>query len=130
KAIDQALSHLQQLTVPGEVTATHERRNPVPADAPAFVQDVTSRLMAGRGDSVPVSQLPVDGTWPLGTAACEKRQLATELPVLEPDLCIQCGKCAFVCPHSAIRSKVFDPALLENAPADFRHATVVGTEFK
>ena len=128
-AIDQALSHLQSLPVPDQVSATHERRNPVPATASAFVQEVTSTLMAGRGDTLPVSQMPVDGTWPLGTAAYEKRQLATELPVFEPDLCIQCGKCAFVCPHSAIRSKVFDPALLNDAPEDFRHATVVGAEF-
>ncbi len=128
-AIDQALSHLQQLAVPGEVNATHDRRVPIPATAPAFVQEVISKLIAGCGDSVAVSQLPVDGTWPLGTAAYEKRRLATELPVLEPDICIQCGKCAFVCPHSAIRSKVFDPALLKNAPPDFRYATVVGAEF-
>jgi len=128
-AIDQALAHLHELPVPDRVTATHDRRVPVPATASAFARDVTAELIAGRGDGVPVSRVPVDGTWPLGTAAYEKRRLALELPVLEPDICIQCGKCAFVCPHSAIRAKVFDPARLKDAPEDFRHATVVGPEF-
>ncbi|MCK6370929.1 MAG: pyruvate:ferredoxin (flavodoxin) oxidoreductase, partial [Gammaproteobacteria bacterium] len=128
-AIDEALTHLREIPVPETISATHDRRVPVPADAPAFVREVTSELIAGRGDGVPVSQLPVDGTWPLGTAAYEKRRLALELPVLEPDICIQCGKCAFVCPHSAIRAKVFDPARLKDAPEDFRQATVVGPEF-
>jgi pyruvate-ferredoxin/flavodoxin oxidoreductase len=129
-AIDQALARLRRIDVPGRVTATHGKRATIPDAAPPFVREVTSRLIAGRGDGIPVSQMPVDGTWPLGTAAYEKRRLSTELPVLEPDLCIQCGKCAFVCPHSAIRSKVFDPALLKDAPEDFRFTTVVGAEFQ
>jgi pyruvate-ferredoxin/flavodoxin oxidoreductase len=128
-AIDQTLENLHPVPVPGTITASHGKRQPVPADAPAFIREVTSHLMAGRGDSIPVSLMPADGTWPLGTAALEKRRLALEVPVLEADICIQCGKCAFVCPHSAIRSKVFDPALLKDAPPDFRSAPVVGPEF-
>jgi len=127
--IDRALAHLHKVPVQGAVTALQGKRATVPDSAPDFVREVTSALIAGRGDSLPVSSMPVDGTWPLGTAACEKRRLALEVPVLEPDICIQCGKCAFVCPHSAIRSKVFDPALLKDAPEGFRHAMVVGQEF-
>lgn len=128
-AIDQTLANLKPVPVPGVLTATTGKRQHIAADAAPFLREITSKLMAGQGDSIPVSGMPVDGTWPLGTGAYEKRRLALEVPVLEPDICIQCGKCAFVCPHSAIRSKVFDPALLKNAPEGFRSAPVVGNEF-
>jgi pyruvate-ferredoxin/flavodoxin oxidoreductase len=129
-AIDRALEHLHEVPVPGRITATHDRRVPVPADAPSFVREVTAAMLAGRGDALPVSRMPVDGTWPLGTAACEKRQLALEIPVLEPDLCINCGKCAFVCPHSVIRAKVFQPKSLERAPEGFRSMRVRSRDFE
>ncbi len=93
----------------GDVTADHQLRPPVPAGAPEFVQRVTARMLAGEGDLLPVSALPVDGAFPTGTAAYEKRTIATEIPIWEPDLCIDCGKCAIVCPHAAIRMKVYDP---------------------
>ena len=130
RAIDLALTHLHSVSVPKRVTTSQERALPVPSDAPEFVQNVTAKLIAGRGDEIPVSRLPIDGSWPVGTAAYEKRELALEIPVLEEDLCIQCGKCVFVCPHSVIRSKVFDPALLKEAPDDFKSLEVRGKEFE
>ena len=128
-AIDGALDRLCRVEVPAAASSTTELRPPVPADAPAFVREVTGEMIAGRGDAIPVSKLPVDGTWPVGTAAVEKRRLALELPVLEPDLCIECGKCVFVCPHSVIRSKVFRADEPANMPASFRHLPLKGKEF-
>ncbi|HEU5348093.1 MAG TPA: 2-oxoacid:acceptor oxidoreductase family protein, partial [Ktedonobacterales bacterium] len=95
------------------------RRPPVPAEAPAFVRDVLGPMIAGEGDALPVSALPADGTYPSGTARWEKRNIADEIPVWVPDLCIQCGKCSFVCPHAVIREKVYDAAALEGAPDSF-----------
>jgi pyruvate-ferredoxin/flavodoxin oxidoreductase len=95
------------------------RRPPVPAEAPEFVQRVLGPMIAGEGDRLPVSALPPDGTYPSGTARWEKRNIADEMPVWVPDLCIQCGKCTFVCPHAVIREKVYDPAALEGAPETF-----------
>jgi len=95
------------------------RRPPVPAEAPDFVRGVLGPMIAGEGDSLPVSALPVDGTYPSGTASWEKRNIALEVPVWDPDICIQCGKCVMVCPHSVIREKVYDPAKLEGAPDTF-----------
>ena len=95
-------------------------------NAPSFVQEVTATLIAGQGDSLPVSAISADGTWPLGTAAYEKRQLALEIPQWEMELCTHCGKCPLVCPHAAIRSKVFDAALTESAPDGFLHTQVKG----
>ena len=129
-AIDAALANLEQLEVPASVTATTELRPPVPIDAGAFVTDVTGAMIAGRGNEIPVSKMPVDGSWPSGTAAYEKRRLALEIPVLESDLCIECGKCVFVCPHSVIRSKVFKPAELKDAPDGFRWLPIKGNEFE
>jgi pyruvate-ferredoxin/flavodoxin oxidoreductase len=109
-AIAAATEGLQRVAVPDAVTATHSRRPPVPADAPDFVTRVTGRMIAGEGDLLPVSALPVDGSFPTGTAAYEKRTIATKIPIWEPDLCIDCGKCAIVCPHAAIRLAVYDAA--------------------
>lgn len=128
-AIDAALDHLCQVDVPAAASSEHRRLPPVPADAGDFVVNVTGEMIAGRGDRIPVSQLPVDGSWPPGTAAHEKRRLALEIPVLEPDLCIECGKCVFVCPHSVIRSKVFRPEDLSDAPQGFRWLPAKGKEF-
>ena len=83
--------------------------------APAFVREVTAAMLEGRGDDIPVSQMPVDGTWPLGTAVWEKRNIAETVPVWAEDLCVQCGQCSFVCPHGVIQAKYFDAARLDNA---------------
>ncbi len=119
RAVDETLKHLHKVEVPVRVTSAPEMRAPVSSEAPDFVRDITGEIIAGRGDSLPVSLLPVDGTYPSGTAKWEKRNIAQEIPVWDPDVCIECGKCAFVCPHSVIRIKVFDPDLLEDAPRDF-----------
>ncbi|ATX81687.1 pyruvate-ferredoxin/flavodoxin oxidoreductase [Mariprofundus ferrinatatus] len=128
-AIDAALAHLHSVAVPSEVSSNTTMHPPVAADAPVFVREITGQIIAGRGDAVPVSMMPCDGTWPLGTAAYEKRNLALEIPVWDADLCIHCGKCPFVCPHAAIRSKVFPAALAEDAPQTFKHVPVKGREF-
>ncbi len=119
-AVDQSLAHLHEVKVPAKVTSKLTRRAPVPAEAPAFVRDVLGPMIAFEGDSIPVSAMPVDGTFPTGTTKWEKRNIALEIPVWESDLCIQCGKCVFVCPHAVIRHKVFDKKYLENAPATFK----------
>jgi pyruvate-ferredoxin/flavodoxin oxidoreductase len=92
----------------------------VPLEAPEFVQQITAELIAGRGDLLPVSKLPIDGTYPSGTTQWEKRNIALEVPVWEPDLCIQCGKCVLVCPHAVIRAKVYDESALADAPETFK----------
>ena len=116
EAVDQTLANLYEVTVPDRVTSTFTRRPPVPAEAPEFVRETLGRIIAGEGDSLPVSAFPVDGTYPTGTTQWEKRNITLEIPVWEPDICIQCGKCCFVCPHAVIREKVYDPSYLENAP--------------
>jgi pyruvate-ferredoxin/flavodoxin oxidoreductase len=128
-AVDQALAHLHEVEVPNEVTSTTSLRLPVPTEAPEFVRKVLGTIIEGKGDSLPVSAFPVDGTYPTATTQWEKRNISLELPVWEPDLCIQCGKCAFVCPHAVIRQKVYDPALLENAPDTFKSAKARYREF-
>jgi len=129
-AVDAALDHLHEVKVPDQVTSTFDIRPPVPAEAPQFVQEVTARMIAGQGDRLPVSALPADGTYPAGTAKWEKRNIALEIPVWDPDVCIQCGKCVLVCPHAVIRAKVYDPALLANAPPTFKSAPARWREFK
>jgi pyruvate-ferredoxin/flavodoxin oxidoreductase len=121
-AVDRALGALQRIEVPDRVTATRGIPPVVPADAPEFVRRVTAEMMAGRGDELPVSLLPVDGTYPSGTTAYEKRNISELVAVWDPDLCIQCGNCSFVCPHSVIRSRYYDQARLEGAPGGFRSA--------
>jgi pyruvate-ferredoxin/flavodoxin oxidoreductase len=122
-AIDQAVGRLTRVEIPTAATSSHRLAAPVPADAPEFVRTVTARLMAGEGDLLPVSALPVDGTFPSGTARYEKRSIAKEIPIWDPDICIDCGKCAIVCPHATIRMKVFAPEVVADAPADFLHKT-------
>jgi pyruvate-ferredoxin/flavodoxin oxidoreductase len=121
-AVDRALAALHRIEVPRRVTATRGLPPVVPAQAPQFVQTVTAAMMAGRGDELPVSALPVDGTYPSGTTAYEKRNIAELVAVWDPDLCIQCGNCSFVCPHSVIRSRYYDESRLHGAPAGFRSA--------
>jgi pyruvate-ferredoxin/flavodoxin oxidoreductase len=118
-AVDAALGALHRVEVPPLATATRRRREPVPAGASDFERRVTGRLLAGQGDLLPVSAMPVDGAFPTGTARLEKRSLAAEIPVWDPSICIDCGKCAIVCPHAAIRMKVFDPEALDGAPDGF-----------
>jgi pyruvate-ferredoxin/flavodoxin oxidoreductase len=124
EAVDQTLEHLQRVEVPGEVTSTRELLPPVPSRAPEFVREVTAVMMAGRGDELPVSRLPADGTYPTGTTQWEKRNIALQIPVWEPDLCIQCGNCSLVCPHSVIRAKFYEQPALEGAPASFKSAPI------
>ncbi len=119
-AVDRTLENLHEVKVPDKVTSTLEMRPPVPREAPEFVQRVTAEMIAGRGDRLPVSALPVDGTYPTGTTRWEKRNIALEIPEWDPDVCIQCGKCVLVCPHSVIRAKVYESASLENAPETFK----------
>jgi pyruvate-ferredoxin/flavodoxin oxidoreductase len=121
-AVDQTLENLYEVTVPGQVSSNIIRRATVPAGAPDFVRTVLAPMIAGDGDSLPVSMMPVDGTFPSATTQWEKRNIALEIPVWEPDLCIQCGKCAFVCPHAVIRLKVYEPSHLEKAPDQFKSA--------
>jgi pyruvate-ferredoxin/flavodoxin oxidoreductase len=148
KAVDETLAHLYEVSVPAAVKVVTvvaqagsddqptsfsqqnghtrrvplpmlTRRPPVPAEAPAFVRQVLGPMIAGEGDTLPVSALPCDGTYPSGTACWEKRNIALELPVWDPDICIQCGKCVMVCPHAVIRMKVYDPTNLKDAPETF-----------
>ncbi len=118
-AVAQALGALHRVETPATVTSSLRRRDAVPPDAPDFVQRVTGILLAGKGDSLPVSALPPDGTFPTGTARYEKRALAAEIPIWDPSICIDCGKCALVCPHAAIRMKVYPEAALAGAPDGF-----------
>ncbi len=119
-AIDRSLERLGHVTL-GGVTNEQPTTTPVPDDVPDFVARITARLMAGDGDQLPVSALPVDGTFPTGTATYEKRAIAQMIPIWDPAICIDCGKCAMVCPHATIRMKVFPTASLEAAPIDFLH---------
>ena len=119
-AIDASLAALQRVEVRAAVTATTRREHTMPDDAPEFVKRVTSLLMAGDGDLLPVSALPGGGVFPTGTAKYEKRSIAQEIPIFDPDVCIDCGRCAAVCPHATIRMKVYDPAALAGAPEGFK----------
>jgi pyruvate-ferredoxin/flavodoxin oxidoreductase len=124
EAIDAALANLQEVKVPAAVTSKRGRHRPVPESAPEFVRRVTGAMIAQRGDDLPVSALPVDGTYPTGTTHFEKRNIAEEVPIWESDLCIQCGQCAVVCPHSVIRAKYYEKGRLEGAPAQFPAAAI------
>jgi pyruvate-ferredoxin/flavodoxin oxidoreductase len=128
-AVDAALAHLHEVTVPSRVTSTRHPAPMVAAAAPDFVQRVTSMMLANQGDLLPVSAFPVDGTWPVGTAKWEKRSIATDIPVWDQGLCIQCNKCAMVCPHAAIRAKVAEPAALTDRPDTFKSIAYKGSEY-
>jgi pyruvate-ferredoxin/flavodoxin oxidoreductase len=120
-AVDSAVENLFEVKVPDKVTSSTTRRAPVPDSAPDYVRNVLGKMISQNGDSVPVSAMPADGTFPTATTQWEKRNLALEIPVWEPDLCIQCGKCVFVCPHAVIRHKVYDEKLLAGAPETYKH---------
>ncbi len=121
-AVDATLGRLFQVTVPGSVSAPTGRRPLVSDQSPEFVRNVTARIMAGEGNTLPVSALPNDGTWPTATTRWEKRNIAAEIPVWDQTICIQCGKCVLVCPHAVVRGKVYDPTLLNGSPESFKHA--------
>ncbi|MGA2504034.1 MAG: pyruvate:ferredoxin (flavodoxin) oxidoreductase [Anaerolineales bacterium] len=128
-AVDQTLINLHEVKVPAKVTSTITRRPPVAAEAPEFVRNVLGPMIAFEGDTVPVSAMPLDGTFPTGTTKWEKRNIALEIPVWESDLCIQCGKCVFVCPHAVIRHKVYDKKFLEKMPGTFKYMDSKFKEF-
>jgi len=129
EAVNQTLANMYEVSVPSAVSGSITRRPAVPANAPAFVKDVLGKMISGDGDSLPVSAMPVDGTYPSATTRWEKRNISLEIPVWEPDLCIQCGKCVFVCPHAVIRHKVFEPGVLSEAPATYKSMDAKFKEF-
>jgi pyruvate-ferredoxin/flavodoxin oxidoreductase len=129
QAIDDTLACLHPVKIPGKTSSDIEIPPPVPQEAPEFVQQVTGEIIAGRGDQVRVSLLPANGSFPVGTARFEKRNLALEIPVWEPELCTQCGKCPLVCPHAAIRSKIFSSKELKKAPQAFKTHPMLGKDF-
>jgi pyruvate-ferredoxin/flavodoxin oxidoreductase len=129
-AVDQALSNLYEVKVPERVTSSFDLRPPVPEEAPEFVQKVLAKIIAGEGDDLPVSSMPIDGTFPTATAQWEKRNIALEIPVWDEEICIQCGKCMLVCPHAVVRSKIYDGALLKDAPPTFKAVAARWKEFK
>ncbi len=129
-AVDAAIAHLHEVEVPTEVTSNFNRISGMPEAAPEFVQTITAKIIDRLGDELPVSAMPIDGTFPTATTQWEKRNISTTIPVWDEEICIQCGKCVLVCPHAVIREKVYDPALLENAPPTFKSATPRFKEFK
>jgi pyruvate-ferredoxin/flavodoxin oxidoreductase len=129
-AVDHTLAHLFEISVPAAATSRLHKLPDIPENAPEFVKRVTAVIMAGRGDWLPVSAFPVDGAWPLATTRWEKRKIADEVPVWDPSICIQCNKCAFVCPHATIRAKTFEPAHLSAAPGNFQSMDFKAAEFK
>ncbi|WP_456408855.1 pyruvate:ferredoxin (flavodoxin) oxidoreductase [Caldithrix abyssi] len=128
-AVDQSLAHLHELEIPEKVTSTIELKPPVPENAPDFVKDVTATIISMKGDELPVSKMPVDGTFPTGTTKWEKRNIALEVPVWDSEICIQCNKCVEICPHAAIRAKVYDGEILKDAPANFKATKARGKEW-
>jgi len=129
EAVDETLANLHEVKVPAAVTTTRCMPPFVSDEAPEFTKKVQAIMMAGQGDLLPVSAFPVDGTWPVGTTQWEKRNIALEIPVWDPSMCIQCNKCSMICPHAAIRPKVYDPKFLEKAPATFKSVDYKGKEF-
>ncbi len=129
-AVDETLAHLHEVKVPAAANSERMRPPIVAAEAPDFVKKVTAVMMAGKGDLLPVSAFPVDGTFDTSTTQWEKRNIAMDIPIWDPQVCIQCNKCAMVCPHAAIRAKAFDASYLSKAPASFRSTDYKGKEFK
>jgi pyruvate-ferredoxin/flavodoxin oxidoreductase len=127
-AVDKTLANLFEVEIPVKVTSTIKLADAVSKKAPQFVQEVTARIISGHGDSIPVSKMPIDGTYPTGTAMWEKRNIALDVPVWDDEICIQCNKCVIVCPHASIRAKVFDEKLLSDAPAKFKSTKFKGKD--
>ncbi len=129
-AVDEAVANMKKLSVPSSTNGHHKRPPIVTPRAPDFVQRVSAVILAGKGDLLPVSAFPVDGTWPTATAQWEKRNIALEIPVWDESICIQCNKCTLVCPHAAIRAKVYDDDVLAKAPQGWKHMTFKAEPFK
>jgi pyruvate-ferredoxin/flavodoxin oxidoreductase len=129
-AVEQTLQNLHEVKIPDKATSKLVKPPVVSPKAPKFVQEVTAPIIEGRGDSLPVSVFPVDGTFPTGTAQWDKRNIALEIPAWDPNVCIQCGKCALVCPHASIRIKAYDEKLTEDAPPAFKWTKAKGNEFQ
>jgi pyruvate-ferredoxin/flavodoxin oxidoreductase len=130
RAVDQTLDRLYEVKVPNKVTSTFDRPPVVTEKAPEYVKNVTAKIIAGYGDELPVSAMPVDGTFPTATTMWEKRAIALEIPIWDKEICIQCNKCALVCPHAAIRIKVYEEKDLANAPVTFDHTDARDREWK
>jgi pyruvate-ferredoxin/flavodoxin oxidoreductase len=130
EAVDASLAHLHEVALPKAPTTTRRKPPVVSELAPDFVKRVTAVMLAGEGDKLPVSAFPPDGTWPTATAKWEKRNIAVEIPEWDSAICIQCNKCALMCPHAAIRAKVFEPTELHGHPEGFKSADYKGAEFK
>ena len=130
EAIDKAIDNLYEVKVTGKVTSNFDLKSSMPEEAPEFVKTAISKMIIGKGDDLPVSAFPEDGTYPTGTTKWEKRNISLDIPVWDPEICIQCGKCAFVCPHAVIRAKVYPKDVLKNAPASFKHAEAKFSQFK
>ena len=128
-AVDNSVENLFEIPIPSEASSTQIMRPAVPEEAPEYLQKVIAEIIAGNGDNLPVSAFQPDGTFPTGTTQWEKRNIALDIPVLEPDICIQCGKCMLVCPHAVIRMKAFDGSLLEAAPETFKFMDAKGREW-
>ncbi|GIL18425.1 MAG: pyruvate-flavodoxin oxidoreductase [Oligoflexia bacterium] len=120
KAVDHTLHALFEVKIPNQVTSQRSMSPLVPDHAPDFVKRVSGSILAGRGDLLPVSAFPVDGTWPTGTTQYEKRNIAQFVPVWDPQICIQCNKCALVCPHATIRAALYEPEALKGCPSTFK----------
>ena len=129
-AVDHSIAHLQEVSVPAAVSSQFDILSPVAGSAPEFVRSILGEIISGNGDLLPVSALPPDGTFPTGTARWEKRNIAQQIPVWDEQLCIQCGKCVLVCPHSVIRGKIYDASLLSSAPREFKSAQPKWREFE
>jgi pyruvate-ferredoxin/flavodoxin oxidoreductase len=129
KAVAMARTKIEKVDYPAKATSTIEMVPPVPSNAPGFVKEITGEIIAKRGELIPVSKLPDDGTYPTGTTKFEKRNIAEYIPVWDPETCIQCGQCSLVCPHATIRLKVYDPSYLKKAPSTFKSADAKGKEF-
>lgn len=129
RAVDGAVDGMKQVEVPATVAGKVKMPATVAADAPEFVQNVTAVLMRQEGDTLPVSKMPADGTWPTSTTQYEKRNIAVDVPAWDTSLCIQCGRCSLVCPHAAIRIKAYDPKELDNAPESFKSLDAKGKDY-
>ena len=130
EAIDRAIDNLHEVKVPEKATSNFDLKSSMPEEAPEYVKTAISKMIIGKGDDLPVSVFPDDGTYPTGTTKWEKRNISLDVPVWSPETCIQCGKCAFVCPHAVIRAKVYPKEYLKNAPASFKHAEAKFSQFK
>ncbi len=128
-AVDQSLANMYEVEIPAKVTSKLKFIPAVADSAPQFIKEVTAKMISGEGDLIPVSKMPIDGTYPMGSAQWEKRNIALEVPVFDSEVCIQCNKCVIVCPHASIRAKVYDEKLLANAPETFKHMKFKGKDY-